>query len=456
MAEEKKERNQRSKSRGNGEGTYYYSDSRKCWIGQKHINGKRATVYGETKKVCVQKMQQKENEAKKGAPKDAAKLTLHDIIKMQIDDKIEANIITGGSCRRCDDALALIDRYDISRVPMAKLTEYQLKDFFKQLTVYSNSQLSKIWQPVKKACTYAYNKGITNCNPIEDVIKPKSEKENVKVTALTVEEQQQLIDVLNGPERDNHYRYQLLLALCTGMRMGEINALTISDVNLTFKTITVNKTISRDRNDKPVLKHNPKTAAGRRYIEMTNAAYSLLKEYIEEHYKPNPEQLLFYDKVNKKYITTNQVNTGFQRIIERYNIINIRHEIEPLPKPRAFKPYTYMKKVKGKYIKMGEEPSDWKRNYSRYYYTALHPDKRYNQHMLRHTFATRCLEAGIDYKTLSETLGHSNIMVTLNTYCDIIGQFKDKQLGIIESSQQQFNILQNDCNNDCNKIAVSI
>lgn len=455
MSENKKERTQRTKSRGNGEGTYYEDKRRHCWIGQKHINGKRVTVYGESKRVCSEKIKQKEKEAAKGAPKDASKLTLHDIIKMQIDDKIEANIITGGSCLRCDNALELIDRYDISRIPMPKLTEYQLKDFFKQLTSYSNSQLNKIWQPIKRACCYAYNKGIISSNPIEDVIKPKSEKEDAKVTALSVEEQQRLIDVLNGPEREHRYRYQLLLALCTGMRMGEINALTLSDVNLTFKSITIDKTISRDRQDKPILKHTPKTAAGKRFIEMTTVTYSLLQEYITEHYKPNPEQLLFYDTVNKKYITTNQVNTSFQRLVERYDIISIQREVEPLPKPRAFKPYTYMKKVKGQYVKMSEQPSDWKSNYSRYYYTALHPVKRYNQHMLRHTFATRCLEAGIDYKTLSETLGHSNIMVTLNVYCDVIGQFKDKQLSIIESSQQQFNIIQNDCNNDCNKIAIS-
>ena len=37
-------------------------------------------------------------------------------------------------------------------------------------------------------------------------------------------------------------------------------------------------------------------------------------------------------------------------------------------------------------------------------------------HALRHTFATRCIEAGVDVKTLSEILGHSNVSITLNTY----------------------------------------
>ena len=39
-----------------------------------------------------------------------------------------------------------------------------------------------------------------------------------------------------------------------------------------------------------------------------------------------------------------------------------------------------------------------------------------NYHVLRHTFATRCVEAGVDIKSLSELLGHSNVAITLNTY----------------------------------------
>ena len=40
----------------------------------------------------------------------------------------------------------------------------------------------------------------------------------------------------------------------------------------------------------------------------------------------------------------------------------------------------------------------------------------FNYHVLRHTFATRCIEGGVDIKSLSEILGHANVSVTLNTY----------------------------------------
>lgn len=51
-----------------------------------------------------------------------------------------------------------------------------------------------------------------------------------------------------------------------------------------------------------------------------------------------------------------------------------------------------------------------------------------NYHALRHTFATRCVEAGVDVKSLSEILGHGNVSVTLNTYVHSSLEMKRNQL----------------------------
>ncbi len=52
----------------------------------------------------------------------------------------------------------------------------------------------------------------------------------------------------------------------------------------------------------------------------------------------------------------------------------------------------------------------------------------YNQHMLRHTFATRCIEAGIPAEVLQKLLGHKDIQTTINTYTTIFDKFRDKQI----------------------------
>ncbi len=54
-------------------------------------------------------------------------------------------------------------------------------------------------------------------------------------------------------------------------------------------------------------------------------------------------------------------------------------------------------------------------------------------HSLRHTFATRCIEAGMQPKVLQKLLGHSDIQVTLNTYCDAFENFQKDNLDKADS-----------------------
>lgn len=455
----------KTKKRGNGEGSYYYSENRKCWIGQKvfgvKADGKpnRITRYGKTKKECREKIAKYELEYSNGLCIEASKITVHDIIKTQIDDDYKSNIIKANSYIRRMDTLSIIDNYGLGAVPVQKLNELTLKKFFQSITDYSNSNIRKIYSTVKKCCTYAIKKKLISENPIEDVIRPNSNKKTKKISALTVEEQQLFINILNNQEIENRYRFQYLLMLCTGMRMGEINALTLKDINFTFKTININKTITKDENDKSVLGEQTKTDAGIRLIEMTRTVYTLLQDHINNHYIDNEQQFLFYDSEHT-YISTNQVNANFKRLIEKYDIIPMHTEFVPLSekhkKTVKYRKYTFYRLTEEGYqLLPKEQPDDWDKNFNSYYFKKKVADKEYNQHMLRHTFATRCIENGVDYKTLSDILGHSDIRVTLNTYCDVIGQFKKEQFSKIDNGQLQFNIIDvaDDCNNDCNKKA---
>ena len=78
---------------------------------------------------------------------------------------------------------------------------------------------------------------------MDNIKKPKSKQKKVPVRAFTKEEQRKLVDVLTT--QPINYKEQMLLSLFTGMRMGEVNALFVNDVNLNFKRLTISKTISR-------------------------------------------------------------------------------------------------------------------------------------------------------------------------------------------------------------------
>lgn len=427
------------RKRGNGEGTFFYNEQRGCWVGQKYIDGKRRSVTGKRKKDCEDKLKELERAAALQTPAGAGKLTLGFLIESKIEDDFEINLICANTKKTRMDSLTVINAHGIGKKAIQKITEADLKAFFKSVKHYSNSRINKLYQPIKWAFTYALNRGIIQRNPFLDIVKPLSDKDDKKVTALTVDEQRRLIEVLNGPARDNAYRCQFLLILATGMRPGEVNALTLKDVNFTFNTITVLKTVSRDENGKACIKNKTKTASGMRTLRMTSMARELLQDYIQNEYRPNPEQLLFIGHGKRKVIASAQMNDSFTRLVERFDIVPLRRVPTPLPTKRAFKEYTYMRRLKdGTFKKMKDKPADWETHFSRYYYTAFVPEKSYNQHMLRHTFATRCLESGVDYKTLSETLGHADITVTLNTYCDVMGEFHDRQMDLIEKSQEAF------------------
>lgn len=160
--------------------------------------------------------------------------------------------------------------------------------------------------------------------------------------------------------------------------MGEINALTIDNIDFKEKIIHVEKTITRNENDISIMGSKGKTKNATRDIKMNNQVEFLLKDYIENKFVNNNFNLLFY---NDGIISTNQVNFAFKRLCEKYKI------------------------NKGFNV---------------------------NQHMLRHTFATRCIEAGMPAKVLQKVMGHSDIKTTLQVYTDVFDKFEQKYNDIIQ------------------------
>ena len=187
---------------------------------------------------------------------------------------------------------------------------------------------------------------------------PKNNKES-KIFVLTKHEQNKLTDFLV----DNicNKNIGLLLSLYSGLRIGEVCSLQWKDVDLKRNMLSINKTIQRvyikdkDVSNTKIIISSPKTRNANRDIPLNKDLIELIKSF-----KTN----------NEDYIVSG----------------------------------------KSKYI----EP----RSYRRYFNKVLKKNKikHYNFHSLRHTFATNCISLGVDYKTVSELLGHSNVNITLNLY----------------------------------------
>lgn len=192
-------------------------------------------------------------------------------------------------------------------------------------------------------------------------IKYPTNSANKELEVLSVSNHRKILDHIQS-----HFTFTglgIYISLSTGLRIGEICALKWNDINITEGTITVSRTIERiymvegEKKHTELVISSPKTKNSCREIPMS-------------------KELLAIVKPLKKI-----VNDDF------YVLTNDEHSTEPR---------TYRNYYNGLMEKLGI------------------PKLKY--HGLRHSFATRCIEAGCDYKTVSVLLGHSNISTTLNLY----------------------------------------
>ena len=369
--------------RGNGEGSIFkrQKNGKTIWVGQyilyKQPNGKNKykTFYGKTREEVRNKLENLITELRTNAYVDKNNTTFISVANDIVETEYKLNKLSDNSYLRKKGTLEQIKKHYIAEMELQKIQENDVMDFLSYITKYSNSVISKIYGLVNNTFKKAVKKNIIRYNFLDDkeeFFKPKSIKQNKKVRALTLDEQKQLLDVLYN--NDVKYKYQMLLSMFTGMRMGEVNALTLDDIDLKNKTISISKTLTRDAQDKTIVGKTTKTYTGNRVLHIENYVVNILKEVINHHFILNPKKLLFYDE-KKTYVTTSQVNCVFKRLCEKYNI-------------------------------------------------AL--GYNVNQHMLRHTYATRMIESGMQANVVQKKLGHAKIETTLEIYTNVFEEYEKK------------------------------
>lgn len=354
-----------AKRRSKGDGAIYFDEKRGLYVGQITVGfdekgrRKRKTVYGSTKADVKAKLKAVEFQIYTGTFVDKSGITIYSLAKQMLDDKLNQNEIKEPSYYRYLETLKILA--PIYNTPLQEAHETQLKNFLNNNLHYSQSVINKFFELLNKTFKEAAHRKIITDNPMQYIKKPHSKKETAKVRALTKDEQKKLIEVLKN--EDVNYSRQMLLSLALGFRMGEINALFVEDVNFNFNRITIKRTISRGQKGEALLSDTTKTKAGTRTLTMTDAVRELLQDCIGD----KKQGLIFTH--NDKMVTTSQVNAQFRRTLKKYNILD-----------------------------------------------ETITDGKIDLHSLRHTFGTRCAEAGMPPKVLQEIMGHTDISITMNTY----------------------------------------
>lgn len=360
---------------------------------------KRKTIYGKTRQEVKDKLEALISELKTDTFVDKSTVVFKDITKEFIDMGYNFNKLSESSYKRKKDTYKQICGHYMANMEIQKITEKDVKDFLVHITKYSNSVIGKIYGLVNNTFKIAVRRNIIKYNFLEDKMefcKPISNNKDKKVRGFTLDEQKRFIDVVTSKDNQFKYKYQFLLSMFTGMRMGEINALDVDmDIDFNNKLIHVRRTLTKDKNDKTVMGDYTKTKNGVRDIVIDSQIEYILKEYLKTDFIPNKENLLFYNP-KYTYFSTGQVNMVFKRLCEKNNIIGYN----------------------------------------------------VNQHMLRHTFATRCIEAGMPANVLSKIMGHADLRTTLEVYCDVFANYEKQHANRTYDYLKQNNLLLTQLNED--------
>ena len=243
-------------------------------------------------------------------------------------------------------------------------------DFIEKLTdTLAPKTVRDIITKLKEIINFYEEEHNTKLN-IKKMSLPKMNKKEIQI--LSNKEKQKLEKYCI--EQNSLKSLGILICLNTGLRIGEVCALRWENIDFESKKIHIEKTIeriySKEENKTIVIIDTPKSITSVRTIPINSKLYNILKQ------------------IRGKSKKTDFVLAG-----------SSEHYVEPRNYQYHFKEILKRSKV-----------------------------KKYKFHTLRHTFATNCIEAGMDIKSLSEILGHADVSITLNIYVHSSDKAKRKYL----------------------------
>ncbi len=214
-------------------------------------------------------------------------------------------------------------------------------------------------------------------NPCKKSVKSDKGKPSDKKEALTIDVQKKFLEGATGQSYENQYRF----VLQTGLRTGELVGLKWDDIDFENRTLTISRTMEFRYKVGEWRVGPPKSKSGYRTIPLTYEAIRILKAQKEKNSKIKVINMEWADQVflcrKGEPVKNSAYDTALFKICDKVGI------------------------------------------------------KRFSMHVLRHTFATRCIEAGMMPKTLQKILGHSNIGIMMNLYVHITEDEKNKEIDLV-------------------------
>lgn len=318
--------------------------------------------------------------------------------------------------------------YKLRSLTPLMIQEYVNKKFVAGL---KKNTLSGIMGVLSGSLKYAVVPAkLLQSSPAEYVKYPKisAERSEINRTIISVEDFNRMLERF---PKGSPYRYALLIGFYTGLRIGEVYALTWDDIDFKEKTLDVNKLVYKRNygvDIREVMKQkgkreeksawyfgDTKTAASVRKIKIGNTLINELKEYKKMQLENQLQYGEYYTQIYKKEEKDEKGNTI-------YRLIDVEKTV-PVSLPLA---NLIMRKENGEF-----SSSDSFKYAARIIHYEL--NIKFNFHSLRHTHATKLIESGVSPKAVQARLGHENIETTLQTYVHNTESMEQNAVDIFEN-----------------------
>lgn len=366
--------------KGNKGGYVFYDKSRNRWVVEYYIISSKTQEEKLTRKSFINEKEAKDYfssiQCQKGNELFIKNngIPLNELMRANLKRKFDMNLLGETQFSRVTKTIEKLEQNELFHRKIEDLTSEEIQRYLNSLKEnYSNSYIKKIYEQISQAFNFAINRGYIIRNPLMDVVKPKSMKKDKVVRAMEIEEQQKFTEYLESKTiKEEPYKNVFLIQMFMGLRVGEALALRYGDIDLRKNVINVNKTLTKDKNERVIMGDTTKTYAGIREVPIPE----FIRESIIEQMviaENNPDKQLFISN-NGKLIDGKNVNRVLKERLSKLGIEGI------------------------------------------------------TTHSLRHTYGTRCVEAGMRAVALQRLMGHTDVSITLNTYTSVFNKYKESEL----------------------------
>jgi integrase len=370
--------------RCNGEGNITYLDNKGLWMGRIMVGYKpdgkinRKTVYGKTKKEVSEKLREIATQITAGMDFDSATMQVSDWARFWLEN-FKKRSLKAKTYEVYERFINLHIAPFLGHIVINKLTTMHIQKLVnkKLQEGLSSASVIKMYAIIHQFLAKAIENDVIFKNPASAVELPEHTQKEIKV--FSNEDQTKFFE---AAKEDRLYDL-FVLAVDTGIRLGEILALTWDDIDFNKGLIYINKNLMLVKNYEADAKTNysqkvqdtPKTKSSIRKVPMTKRTALVLKK----RKIASSDVMKVFHTHSGQFLSARNVERSFCRIIEKSGI------------------------------------------------------EKCNFHTLRHTFTTRMFEIGVPAKIISELLGHSKVSHTLDIYTHVLPDKRDAAIKSLDA-----------------------